>query len=827
MMIGRGQQYYRSDHASTVNTFSWNAHLLWRYPWSQLYDEENGAGRHGYGYLGFSRDWDLSNHNQNDAYTYSSNLFCSGHTILDDGRLFVVGGSYIPPGSSNVRVHGLRSLFTYDVELWRNDTTGSGADDYKAQAGWKGAANDDYAPMYSKRWCASPLLLQDGFALIVGGVDNTQASTTCSGQSTDRKYTESFELWNPYGTWDINDPVPSDSIRQYPLATASCLTCGGTSSHPCLGEDDTHPDCGDPVVGCGCPASRGFNCNEDQRWTLGNEHPRLHLVSFLVGSNTITSRSAYNGPYYPVYVLNSHNKTHGCWPDDTGDSAWSWKRFPYSGSSGDPFYLTRAGGTSVLLPRIDDGTLNPETVGKQALNEVARIGGENGSTYLTGSNFGRLYRYSYSSSGAAHKTQVDHQALQPLDQDRPGGKHIGGTILPNGDIFVAGGMTGHVPSSNDIASVTRWNADILNASQVDDWADAPWTPLASMPQGDIDSHQDYTNQNPNVGKGTPDSARLYHSTQILLEDGRVLAAGTDMDGHDPADDYRMFRNLYPTLYSPPYLFKIVNGEHVPINDETDRPKIVSIELEQADYSQVVEIEHTAPTNRVIKSVNLVRPSSTTHSVNFDQRLVRCHFVLNENGTTLEVTMPWDAQIAPPGWYMVFLIDDQRVPSIAGWIRLRPLPWAQCELEEPEETTMQFLFEGSEGEEESCVEDEEPLLPPRAFFMAPIKVEVPGVGRYRLSVNGLDWDGIARSPLLARLPDGLCEFYLPPQQGYLGKRLIAEAGRGARIDVALYAGDANGDNRVDAEDLALLQAQMGQSSDRSRGQRLSADLNKDG
>src|SRR4030095_1947935 len=73
----------------------------------------------------------------------------------------------------------------------------------------------------------------------------------------------------------------------------------------------------------------------------------------------------------------------------------------------------------------------------------------------------------------------------------------------------------------------------------------------------------------------------------------------------------------------------------------------------------------------IASVALVRPGSSTHAFNFEQRLVDLSFTAG-NGT-LTLTSPLNPNIAPPGYYMLFLINRAGVPSQAAWVRLATNP----------------------------------------------------------------------------------------------------------------------------------------------------------
>lgn len=138
-------------------------------------------------------------------------------------------------------------------------------------------------------------------------------------------------------------------------------------------------------------------------------------------------------------------------------------------------------------------------------------------------------------------------------------------------------------------------------------------------------------------------ARLYHSFALLLPDARVLVGGSN-----PGD----FMEHRLEIYSPPYLFR------------GGRPQI-EFAPGEARYGEAIRIETSQATR--IASVSLVRPSATTHSRDTEQRLVDVPF--SRTGSSLELLVPGDPLVAPPGWYMLFVVNDRGVPSEAAWIRL--------------------------------------------------------------------------------------------------------------------------------------------------------------
>ncbi len=136
--------------------------------------------------------------------------------------------------------------------------------------------------------------------------------------------------------------------------------------------------------------------------------------------------------------------------------------------------------------------------------------------------------------------------------------------------------------------------------------------------------------------------RMYHSTGLLWPDGRVLLAGAD---NQPSGE----------VFSPPYLFR---GPR-PVIDSA--PQVIY-------FGNSFDLNYSSDTigNRVV----LLRMSSVTHSVNMGQRYLRLA-TLSSTGGTISVPAPANANLAPPGYYMLFVVDDDGVPSEASIMRLAP------------------------------------------------------------------------------------------------------------------------------------------------------------
>lgn len=138
-------------------------------------------------------------------------------------------------------------------------------------------------------------------------------------------------------------------------------------------------------------------------------------------------------------------------------------------------------------------------------------------------------------------------------------------------------------------------------------------------------------------------ARSYHSTALLLPDGRVISAGSNSGKPE------QFQLEY---FSPPYLFK---GE---------RPSITAAPS-SVGFGQAFSV--TSPDAGSIERVTLIKTGAVTHSWNFEQRGLELAFT--RTGEELRIVAPADASQAPVGDYMLFVIDDLGVPSVAAIVHV--------------------------------------------------------------------------------------------------------------------------------------------------------------
>jgi hypothetical protein len=199
------------------------------------------------------------------------------------------------------------------------------------------------------------------------------------------------------------------------------------------------------------------------------------------------------------------------------------------------------------------------------------------------------------------------RATAPLSYPRAMPQSV---LLPDGKVLVVGGS----------AKGSRDGIEPVLPVEIFDPVSETWTMMSPM----------------NV-------PRLYHTTAVLLPDARVLIGGKDAINNFPPYDYPEHRIK---IFSPPYLFK--------------GPKpVINTAPEKVAYNETFTIQFNSE-NPVV-SAALIKTGTSTHSLNMDQRYVGLTIV-KQAGDRLILLAPPNANIAPPGYYMLFLINKEGVPS---------------------------------------------------------------------------------------------------------------------------------------------------------------------
>jgi hypothetical protein len=192
-------------------------------------------------------------------------------------------------------------------------------------------------------------------------------------------------------------------------------------------------------------------------------------------------------------------------------------------------------------------------------------------------------------------------------------RHHNLTVLPTGEVLATGGVAG--TTFDDVSKG-------VHAAELWDPQTGRWSTLASNA-----------------------ITRGYHGTSLLLPDGRVLNAGSG-EGAGAPDE----RNA--ELYSPPYLSRGA------------RPVITGAPSE-IDYGAQFHVD--TPDASAITHVSLIRLGAVTHAFDENQRFMRLSFTVDATG--LNVTAPSSSNRAPPGHYMLFILNGQGIPSVAKIVHL--------------------------------------------------------------------------------------------------------------------------------------------------------------
>ena len=215
-----------------------------------------------------------------------------------------------------------------------------------------------------------------------------------------------------------------------------------------------------------------------------------------------------------------------------------------------------------------------------------------------------------------------YQLAMPLSLPR---MHLNATLLPDRTVFVSGGAISH--EATGVRPIARLQTEIYDP-ETDTWRPGA---AASV-------------------------IRMYHSVALLLPDGRVI---TTCGNPPPYGNRAAWEPPQPNeemrieIYSPPYLFAGA------------RPTIGQVAPEW-QYGSPIDVAAGQPAS--ILWAELIRSGITTHAFDNSQRLVDLP-IEARTGTGLTVRAPDGPNLAPPGWYMLFLVNENRVPSAGTWIHL--------------------------------------------------------------------------------------------------------------------------------------------------------------
>jgi galactose oxidase-like protein/glyoxal oxidase-like protein len=286
------------------------------------------------------------------------------------------------------------------------------------------------------------------------------------------------------------------------------------------------------------------------------------------------------------------------------DMAWTDIAHPFADG-----FRDRQWGTAVLLPGSASGPTKVMTLGGSWLDRPPADGGVD----------------------AVNTTEVFDEAnaaggWQFTPSLNVGRGHANTVLLPDGSMVEVGGGKGTTQARDNqyVASGAEKQVELWN----------PTTGQWRLGPAQVET-------------------RAYHSTAVLLPDGRVVSAGDDYDG--AGGPGTGLDNDTLEIYSPPYLYKGA------------RPTVTSA---PASVRWNTRFGVASPDADVTRAV-LMAPAATTHATDMNQRMLNLPIAKRADGLGYDVTSPAGPTAAPPGVYMLFLLNARGVPSIARWVRLDP------------------------------------------------------------------------------------------------------------------------------------------------------------
>ncbi|RYZ91281.1 MAG: DUF1929 domain-containing protein [Proteobacteria bacterium] len=256
-----------------------------------------------------------------------------------------------------------------------------------------------------------------------------------------------------------------------------------------------------------------------------------------------------------------------------------------------------------LIP--DKTRMHTSTAVMYLPGKILQVGGStNGDTQEIGSN---------------QAITVDVNSGKPVVENAPNMAFArvwgNSTILPTGEVFISGGSAQENKLVREAKTAEMWNPNTRQFRQL----------------------------------AAASTARLYHSSSILLMDGTVLTGGGGAPGP--------LSNQNAEIYSPAYLFD-PNGNLAP------RPVIENLDNAKLQYGSVARVI-VGDKKDVIKRVTLLRTGVSTHSFDQSQRFLELDFTSGVDG--LKITLPKSANLAPPGFYMLFILNEAGIPSVSKMI----------------------------------------------------------------------------------------------------------------------------------------------------------------
>lgn len=196
---------------------------------------------------------------------------------------------------------------------------------------------------------------------------------------------------------------------------------------------------------------------------------------------------------------------------------------------------------------------------------------------------------------------------------------------------------------------------VNGAYDIRDYGNGPYNPSSDLKYRQIETRDALGQWKLGPVQRLP---RGYHSNAVVLPDGRIMVTGDELQqlANDPdiSDDM----NGSIEIYEPAYLHQ--------------GPRPVLNRVPNGPIAHRSRFEVTTSTPDRVKRAVLLAPTTATHAVNFSQRHLDLR-ITSRTGGKLTLQAPPTANDAPPGYYMLFLLDEDGVPSTARFVAIRSQP----------------------------------------------------------------------------------------------------------------------------------------------------------
>ncbi|HEX2324841.1 MAG TPA: galactose oxidase-like domain-containing protein [Chloroflexota bacterium] len=472
-----------------------------------------------------------------------TDLFCSGHALLPDGRLFVCGGTGRYSTGPDDPWGGSKAAYIFDPV-----------------GGWERVAD-----MAFGRWYPSVICLPDGRMLVASGDDNGITA-------------QSVERYNPFAGWEVLPPSADRDLPLYPrlhVLPNGEVACAGQGAATAILNLETYEwrEVWPAIIGGGSGLDAGDGGGAGDAGAAPEQQGRH------AGHNDHDDHGEEHGPHGQPGQPGQHG---GHTPGAAGHGEHGGGTGPIVGPHHHP--------PGSAGPRPDDlAVLLPPAWGGKVLN----AGGGNPA----GTDEARIFDFSTPDAGWRTIGPMAHPRWFPNS-----------ALLPDGTLLVVGGGR-------------FYNSDPVMEPELFDPETETWRQDAPM-----------------------EVPRLYHSTAVLLPDGRVWVAGTDgetrMEVYIP--DY-LAAGPRPVLFAAPQSVAYGQGFPVPMADAGD-----------------------------VAAVCFIRLTSVTHAFNTEQRYIPLGFAVT-GPEEIQITAPDSAAVAPPGHYMLFIRNGAGVPAVAPIVQLVAVP----------------------------------------------------------------------------------------------------------------------------------------------------------